>query len=76
MELLPSGRTSPVDRPNMLSRSAAKLWAIELEWFGQPGALPLQGSVAYDSGRGGLPADMIAVGDVVVGSWCMWKVRY
>lgn len=23
--------TSPVDRPNMLSRSAAKLWAIELE---------------------------------------------
>jgi len=23
--------TSPVDRPNMLSRSAAKLWAIDLE---------------------------------------------
>jgi len=23
--------TSPVDRPNMLSRSAAKLWAMELE---------------------------------------------
>jgi hypothetical protein len=22
--------TSPVDRPNMLSRSAAKLWAMEL----------------------------------------------
>ena len=30
MELDPSGRTSPVERPNMLSRSAAKLWAIEL----------------------------------------------
>jgi len=48
MELLPSGRTSPVERPNMLSRSAAKLWAIE------------------DSGRGGLPLDMIAVDDVEV----------
>jgi hypothetical protein len=24
------GGTSPVDRPNMLSRSAAKLWAMEL----------------------------------------------
>lgn len=64
MELVPSGRTSPVERPNMLSRSAAKLWAIELGGIGQPGALPLQGSVAYDSGRGGLPPDMIAVGDV------------
>jgi hypothetical protein len=30
--LLASDRagTSPVDRPNMLSRSAAKLWAMEL----------------------------------------------
>jgi hypothetical protein len=32
MEALLSGRTwPPVERPNMLSRSAAKLWAIELE---------------------------------------------
>jgi hypothetical protein len=32
MEALLSGRTwPPVERPNMLSRSAAKLWAIELD---------------------------------------------